>query len=205
MTLQVIHNAEDLSGRPIEVAPRNVLKRVVALYEKEGWRPVVAPEMEFYLIKPNLNPNEPIEPPVGRTGPADGEPAGLFDDGGRRVRQGHRRHLRLRRGAGVRDRHHHPGGRRRAGRDQPPARRSGDAGRPGVLLQAHYPRGGAKEQLLRHLHGQADAGGAGVGDAHPPVGGGRPRPAGTSSPTKRARRPRPSTAFLPGSRSTSRR
>ena len=68
VTLQVIHNVEDLSGRPIEVAPRNVLKRVVALYEKEGWRPVVAPEMEFYLIKPNLNPNEPIEPPVGRTG-----------------------------------------------------------------------------------------------------------------------------------------
>jgi glutamine synthetase len=24
--------------------------------------------MEFYLIKPNLNPNEPIEPPLGRTG-----------------------------------------------------------------------------------------------------------------------------------------
>ena len=68
VTLQVIHNVEDLSGRPIEVAPRNVLKRVVALYEAEGWRPVVAPEMEFYLIKPNLNPNEPIEPPVGRTG-----------------------------------------------------------------------------------------------------------------------------------------
>jgi glutamine synthetase len=68
VTLQVIHNAEDLSGRPISVAPRNVLKRVVALYEAEGWRPVVAPEMEFYLIKPNLNPNEPIEPPVGRTG-----------------------------------------------------------------------------------------------------------------------------------------
>lgn len=68
VTLQVIHNVEDLSGRPIEVAPRNVLKRVVALYEAEGWRPVVAPEMEFYLIKPNLNANEPIEPPVGRTG-----------------------------------------------------------------------------------------------------------------------------------------
>ena len=68
MTLQVIHNVEDLAGRPVPVAPRNVLKRVVALYEAEGWRPVVAPEMEFYLIKPNLNPNEPIEPPVGRTG-----------------------------------------------------------------------------------------------------------------------------------------
>ncbi len=68
ITLQVIHNLEDLSGRSIEVAPRNVLKRVVRLYEEAGWRPVVAPEMEFYLIKPNLNPNEPIEPPVGRTG-----------------------------------------------------------------------------------------------------------------------------------------
>jgi glutamine synthetase len=67
-TLQVIHNVEDLSGRPVEFAPRNVLKRVLELFEAEGWQPVVAPEMEFYLIKPNLNPNEPIEPPLGRTG-----------------------------------------------------------------------------------------------------------------------------------------
>ncbi len=68
VTLQVIHNVENLAGEPIEVAPRNVLRRVVKLFEAEGWRPVVAPEMEFDLIKPNLNPNEPIEPPVGRTG-----------------------------------------------------------------------------------------------------------------------------------------
>jgi glutamine synthetase len=68
ITLQVIHNVENLAGEPVEVAPRNVLKRVLGLYEAEGWRPVVAPEMEFYLIKPNLNPNEPIEPPLGRTG-----------------------------------------------------------------------------------------------------------------------------------------
>jgi glutamine synthetase len=68
VTLQVIHNVEDLDGRPVPVAPRNVLKRVLELYAAEGWAPVVAPEMEFYLIKPNLNPNEPIEPPLGRTG-----------------------------------------------------------------------------------------------------------------------------------------
>lgn len=68
VTLQVIHNVEDLSGTPVPVAPRNVLARVMALYTAEGWAPVVAPEMEFYLVKPNLNPNEPIEPPVGRTG-----------------------------------------------------------------------------------------------------------------------------------------
>ncbi len=68
VTLQVIHSVEDLQGEPVGTAPRNVLKRVLALYDAEGWVPVVAPEMEFYLIKPNLNPNEPIEPPVGRTG-----------------------------------------------------------------------------------------------------------------------------------------
>jgi glutamine synthetase len=68
VTLQIIHDCFDLSGNPIEVSPRNVLKHVVRLYEAEGWKPVVAPEMEFYLVKPNLNPNEPIEPPLGRTG-----------------------------------------------------------------------------------------------------------------------------------------
>lgn len=68
VTLQVIHNVEDLSGNPVPVSPRNVLKRVMELYAAEGWAAVVAPEMEFYLVKPNLNPNEPIEPPVGRTG-----------------------------------------------------------------------------------------------------------------------------------------
>jgi glutamine synthetase len=38
------------------------------LYEEKGWAAVVAPELEFYLIKPNTDPNEPIEAPVGRTG-----------------------------------------------------------------------------------------------------------------------------------------
>jgi glutamine synthetase len=41
---------------------------VVNLYAQQHWKPVVAPELEFYLIKPNLDPNEPIQPPVGRTG-----------------------------------------------------------------------------------------------------------------------------------------
>jgi glutamine synthetase len=68
VTVQVIHDVESHSGEPVSIVPRNVLRRVLALYAAEGWRPVVAPEMEFYLIKPNLNPNEPIEPPLGRTG-----------------------------------------------------------------------------------------------------------------------------------------
>ena len=70
MTLQVIHDVETRDGQPIGLAPRNVLKRVIGLYESQGWRPVVAPELEFYLTKPNIDPNLPIEPPIGRTGRA---------------------------------------------------------------------------------------------------------------------------------------
>ena len=68
VTLQVISDLESRDGEPLAIAPRNVLKRVIGLYRDKGWRPVVAPELEFYLTKPNVDPNEPIEPPVGRTG-----------------------------------------------------------------------------------------------------------------------------------------
>lgn len=67
-TLQVIHDLYSRSGIPIDVSPRNVLKRIIAKYTEQGWQPVVAPELEFYLTQPNLDPNEPIAPPVGRTG-----------------------------------------------------------------------------------------------------------------------------------------
>ena len=67
-TLQIIHDLLTRDGNPIEVSPRNVLKRVVALYRKKGWTPIVAPEMEFYLVARNVDPAKPIEPPMGRTG-----------------------------------------------------------------------------------------------------------------------------------------
>jgi len=67
-TLQVIHDAQDQKGNPIEFAPRNVLRRVVDLYKAEGWTPVVAPEMEFYLVARNVDPAKPIEPMMGRSG-----------------------------------------------------------------------------------------------------------------------------------------
>ncbi len=75
-TLQVIHDAFDQKGAPIPFAPRNVLRRVVELYQAEGWTPVVAPEMEFYLVARNIDPAKPIEPMMGRTGrPAAGRQA----------------------------------------------------------------------------------------------------------------------------------
>ncbi len=67
-TLQVIHDVKDQQGAPVPIAPRNVLKRVVELYNAQGWDPVVAPEMEFFLVARNIDPAHPIEPPMGRSG-----------------------------------------------------------------------------------------------------------------------------------------
>ena len=67
-TLQVIHDAFDRKDEPIPFAPRNVLKRVVSLYHEKGWDPIVAPEMEFFLVARNLDPANPIEAMMGRSG-----------------------------------------------------------------------------------------------------------------------------------------
>ncbi|NDV13192.1 glutamine synthetase family protein [Crenobacter caeni] len=64
----VIHDCEDFDGKPIAMSPRAVLRKVLGLYEARGWRPVVAPEMEFYLIAQNNNAHEPLRPPTGRAG-----------------------------------------------------------------------------------------------------------------------------------------
>ncbi len=67
-TLQVIHDAYDRDGEPIPYSPRNVLKRVVQMYHDKGWKPVVAPEMEFFLVARNVDPAQSIEPMMGRSG-----------------------------------------------------------------------------------------------------------------------------------------
>ena len=70
-TAQVIHDCYDRTGRMIPYAPRSVLRRVCALYESEGWAPVVAPELEFYLVARNTDPDVPLKPPIGRSGRAE--------------------------------------------------------------------------------------------------------------------------------------
>jgi len=67
-TAQVIHDAVTRDGRPVEQAPRQVLRRIRELYRKKGWQPVVAPEIEFYLVEPNTDADYPLKPPVGRSG-----------------------------------------------------------------------------------------------------------------------------------------
>ena len=67
-TAQVVCDIHDSAGRPVGITPRNVLRNVLARYEKRGWHPVVAPEIEFYLVKQNVDPDFPLEPPTGRSG-----------------------------------------------------------------------------------------------------------------------------------------
>ncbi|TAH12987.1 MAG: glutamine synthetase [Curvibacter sp.] len=64
----VIHDCQEWDGSPVQISPRGVLRRVLKQFEARGWSPVVAPEMEFYLVARQQNPHEPLQPPLGRTG-----------------------------------------------------------------------------------------------------------------------------------------
>jgi len=67
-TAQVICDIVDSAGNQVDYTPRNLLKRVMALYKARGWKPVVAPEIEFYLVAKNDDPDYPLHPPKGRSG-----------------------------------------------------------------------------------------------------------------------------------------
>jgi len=67
-TAQIIHDCETLDGQMHPLSSRNVLRRVLACYQKMGIKPVVAAEVEFYLIDKNTDPDKPLQSPVGRSG-----------------------------------------------------------------------------------------------------------------------------------------
>jgi glutamine synthetase len=48
-----------------------VLKKVLQLYTDKGWKPIVAPEMEFYLTQRCEDPDLPLKAPLGRSGRAE--------------------------------------------------------------------------------------------------------------------------------------
>lgn len=66
-----IHDCLELDGSLCQFAPRSLLKRVLAQYDALGLRPVVAPEIEFYLTAPNADPAQPLQAPVVRGGRAE--------------------------------------------------------------------------------------------------------------------------------------
>ena len=67
-TAQVICDAYNGDGTPVEMSSRQVLRRVLSLYEEKGWMPIVAPELEFFLVQVNTDPDLPLLPPAGRSG-----------------------------------------------------------------------------------------------------------------------------------------
>ncbi len=78
-TAFVIADAYNRDGTIVDIAPRAILKKVLDLYAARGWRPVLAPEVEFYLVSSNADPDFPLQPPVGQSGRSEtgSQPYGL--------------------------------------------------------------------------------------------------------------------------------
>ena len=67
-TAQVICDAVNLNGTQVINASRTVLKKILKLYEELGFQPIISPEVEFYLVKPNSDADYPLEVPTGQSG-----------------------------------------------------------------------------------------------------------------------------------------
>ena len=67
-TAQIICDAVNLNGSPVINSSRTVLKKILKMYDNKGWQPIVSPEVEFYLVKPNPDSDYPLEAPIGQSG-----------------------------------------------------------------------------------------------------------------------------------------
>lgn len=67
-TAQVICDAINLNGTNVINSSRNLLKKILDLFHKEGFEPIISPELEFYLVKPNPDSDYPLEVPIGQSG-----------------------------------------------------------------------------------------------------------------------------------------
>ena len=65
---QILLSMNDRDGTPFFADPRHVLARVIERYEARGWCPVVASELEFYLIDGELEHGRPVPPRSPATG-----------------------------------------------------------------------------------------------------------------------------------------
>jgi len=65
-TAYFICDVVQTDGSPSNLAPRQVLKNVLAKYAEKGWQPVVAPEYEFTLLAQDKAAG--LDAPTGRSG-----------------------------------------------------------------------------------------------------------------------------------------
>jgi len=57
-TAMIIHDSYTPTNKDVAFSPRNILKKVIDLYSEQGWKAVVAPEMELYLTKTCVDENQ---------------------------------------------------------------------------------------------------------------------------------------------------
>jgi len=84
-TASVICDCGYPDGTPADMSPRELLKKIIALYHEQGWQPIVAPEFEFFLIQPVTSESEDKrrepKPPQGQSGLIDSSAAAYSVDG----------------------------------------------------------------------------------------------------------------------------
>ena len=67
-TAQIIYDCFKNDGTPHPLSTRNILRKILELYKEHGLKPIVAPEVEFYLVSKNIDPDNELIPPKGRSG-----------------------------------------------------------------------------------------------------------------------------------------
>lgn len=60
---QVLVEMTEIDGTPSPMSPRGVLGKVLERFTARGWRPVVATELEFYILQKRAAPDMPPVPP----------------------------------------------------------------------------------------------------------------------------------------------
>ena len=67
-TAQVICDAVNLNGTAVINSSRNILRKIIKLYDELDYELSVSPEVEFYLVKPNPDSDYPLEVPIAQSG-----------------------------------------------------------------------------------------------------------------------------------------
>ncbi|MEE4277893.1 MAG: glutamine synthetase family protein [Halieaceae bacterium] len=67
-TAQIIHDCYTQDGALHPLACRTVLRKVLEAYAAAGLQPIVAPEVEFYLVARNEDADYELVSPIGRNG-----------------------------------------------------------------------------------------------------------------------------------------
>lgn len=67
-TAQVICDCVFNDGTAVDYAPRSVLRTVIDAYAERGLKPIIAPELEFYLVARSTDHDLPLTAPMGSSG-----------------------------------------------------------------------------------------------------------------------------------------